>query len=376
MRNRAFQRSWVNDEQQKRIQSILTLVDQIVGLPAGSDHSGLHDQLLTAEQAAEHAAARALAEGDRQRGVLLGALIEQVRFVRSSTAQHSGVERTAGDVRQALGRLRSITSTQSLIAMAPTELGRLGYTRVLVSRIQNGNWVARSAYAQHAPELATQLVAAGQARPRLLNASLLETEMVRRRRPMFVGDAQGSPNTHRELVAITMTQAYVAAPLISYGNVVGLLHADKNADAGQVSDLDREILGWFAEGFGLALERLSSLQRLRSLRTRLSEQLRTVTDMIDEFADVESLSLAGPDDTEPPHSNHALHTNRPTAEVWALTTRELEVLHALTQGKTNTQIAAGLVVSETTVKYHVKNILRKMRATNRADAVARYYQAT
>ena len=37
--------------------------------------------------------------------------------------------------------------------------------------------------------------------------------------------------------------------------------------------------------------------------------------------------------------------------------------------------ANALVVREGTVKYHVKNILRKLGATSRADAVSRYVRA-
>jgi DNA-binding CsgD family transcriptional regulator/GAF domain-containing protein len=374
MGHRTFQRRRVEDEQQERIRPILILVERIVGLPGGSDLRDPDERLLTAEHAVRDAIARARADGDGPRVVLLSALAEQVRFVQASLAQHNAIDTAMCEVRQALSRLRSITSTPDLVAEAPTELGRLGYTRVLVSRIQDGNWVTRSAYAQHSPELATKLVAAGRARPRLLNASLLETEMIRRRRTMFVGDAQSAPNTHQELVALTMTQAYVAAPLVSYGNAVGLLHADKNADAGRVSHLDQEVLGWFAEGFGLALEHTVSLHRLRSLRARLTAQLSTVTDLIDEFADAESLDLTDPDNTETPPHAHVLLLHPAGPRDWALTARECEVLRALAAGKTNAQIAAGLFVSEATVKYHVKNVLRKMRATNRADAVARYYQ--
>ena len=58
-----------------------------------------------------------------------------------------------------------------------------------------------------------------------------------------------------------------------------------------------------------------------------------------------------------------------------LTPRELEVLRLMARGNTNLAIAQSLVVAEGTVKYHVKNVLRKMHAANRADAVARYYQA-
>jgi DNA-binding NarL/FixJ family response regulator len=59
----------------------------------------------------------------------------------------------------------------------------------------------------------------------------------------------------------------------------------------------------------------------------------------------------------------------------ALTARELEVLRLLARGQTNLEIAQALVVREGTIKYHVKNILRKLGATSRADAVSRYSRA-
>ena len=58
-----------------------------------------------------------------------------------------------------------------------------------------------------------------------------------------------------------------------------------------------------------------------------------------------------------------------------LTPREAEVIGLLARGLTNLAIAKVLVVREGTVKYHVKNILRKLGATSRADAVARYARA-
>ena len=48
-----------------------------------------------------------------------------------------------------------------------------------------------------------------------------------------------------------------------------------------------------------------------------------------------------------------------------LTPREMEVLHAVGEGKTNAEIAAELMISTTTVKTHVSNLLAKVHARDR-----------
>jgi NarL family two-component system response regulator LiaR len=51
-----------------------------------------------------------------------------------------------------------------------------------------------------------------------------------------------------------------------------------------------------------------------------------------------------------------------------LTSREVEVLRLLAQGRDNQQIADLLVISETTVRTHVSNILRKLHLASRTQA--------
>jgi DNA-binding NarL/FixJ family response regulator len=55
-----------------------------------------------------------------------------------------------------------------------------------------------------------------------------------------------------------------------------------------------------------------------------------------------------------------------------LTAREREVLTLISEGARDRDIAERLVVSESTVKKHVQNILRKFQARNRAEAVAHW----
>ena len=52
-----------------------------------------------------------------------------------------------------------------------------------------------------------------------------------------------------------------------------------------------------------------------------------------------------------------------------LTPREIEVLQLIAQGKSNKQIAAELVITERTCKFHVSSILSKLEASNRTEAV-------
>jgi DNA-binding NarL/FixJ family response regulator len=65
-------------------------------------------------------------------------------------------------------------------------------------------------------------------------------------------------------------------------------------------------------------------------------------------------------------SGHDPHT---TEALRKLTPRERDVLHEIAQGRTNTEIAATLSVSEATVKTHVAHLLDKLGARDRIHLV-------
>ncbi len=64
----------------------------------------------------------------------------------------------------------------------------------------------------------------------------------------------------------------------------------------------------------------------------------------------------------------------PSPELAELTPRELEVFRLLATGKTNGEIAAELIIGETTVKTHVTRILMKLGVRDRVQAVVLAYE--
>ena len=64
----------------------------------------------------------------------------------------------------------------------------------------------------------------------------------------------------------------------------------------------------------------------------------------------------------------------PNGSTWGLTRREDEVLRLLASGLRQEEIASRLVVSHRTVGAHIQNVLRKMGATSRTQAVALAYR--
>jgi DNA-binding CsgD family transcriptional regulator len=275
-------------------------------------------------------------------------------------------------VRDALSTLRNAPSASALAERAPIEARQIGFRRALFSKIEHGNWMARAAFAVDDPEFGEEIVAIGQANPRRLNGPLMESEMVRRGTPMVVRDPQSNPRMHTEFIRYTRTISYVASPIMAWGVPVAMMHADRDIDCA-VDDFDRHILGTYAEGLGMAIERAQLMERLQAVRRATADYLSGVSAIADDFtADVLTTAELGLEPCDETGNTHAALTHDGRGE--RLTPREWDVLRNLASGKTNAQIATGLFVTEGTVKSHVKHILRKLQATNRTEAVARYHR--
>ncbi|MGD9092039.1 MAG: response regulator transcription factor [Anaerolineales bacterium] len=70
----------------------------------------------------------------------------------------------------------------------------------------------------------------------------------------------------------------------------------------------------------------------------------------------------------------AVNVEQPHIINRGLSDREMEVLDCLAEGKTTSQISNELFISDNTVKTHVRHILEKLEASNRAEAVSKAMQ--
>lgn len=129
----------------------------------------------------------------------------------------------------------------------------------------------------------------------------------------------------------------------------------------------------FAQGAGCAFLRTVLSERLHALRATVGRMTLDITKVTDELVDAE-VEVARTDRenvAEAPSDATIFAADHSPADS-ALTRREIDVLRLMATGETNAGIAARLIISEGTVKSHVKHILRKLGAANRAEAVCRY----
>ncbi|MGY0541471.1 LuxR C-terminal-related transcriptional regulator [Nocardioides sp. YJ-D4] len=291
-------------------------------------------------------------------------LVNEIQQARLAAHSHELERRRAAvtTVGQVLHQLRSASTVAELATRVPHEGAKLGFNRVLFSWLENRCWVPVSFHTETGPDEARAVMAAGtdQFQP---VGPLLEGEMLRARRPMLVRNALDHPRVHPGIQAIMHSHAYVAAPVVTSSGVVGFLNADQNSETGTVDDYDRDVVAMFCEGVGLALERVTMLEEMAQVRSRLSQQADALRGLMSELDG--DHAVAAPPTRGPTRSRTRFRD---------LTRREEEVLELVASGLSNADIADRLYISEGTAKTHVKNVLHKLGVENRIQAGALYRQ--
>jgi LuxR family transcriptional regulator, regulator of acetate metabolism len=280
--------------------------------------------------------------------------IIELEYVRRSDA----VER----VGEAVRRLGEVGSPEGILDRAAEELGHGSqFDRVLISKVLDNQMCAHALWMREPESGIPAILERLQRDPVVLDYPLIEADVARQRVAARVTVASARSRTPALLADVFGWPGYVVAPVAVGGNTIGLLHAD-TAGTGRLLDaLDDEVMNRFCDGLAAAFERAALRDTLRRHRTELQAAVQWMSGRLGRLAaDAAAPAIAAGDAT----------SRRATRE--ALTPRELEVLRLMARGRTNQAIANALVVRVGTVKYHVKNILRKLGATSRADAVSRY----
>jgi DNA-binding CsgD family transcriptional regulator len=345
-------------------------VSQVLGFPAA----------LGALDRAHARVGALLADAARQRGrprvaelVDLLSEIERLRMELARARQSDQAERLA-DVHTALARLRAIRTVAEMMRLGPAELCRCGFDRATLSTVREPGWRIETCHVDGDPAWAQQIVRDGHAAWRGADPMSSESEMLRRRTPLCVRRAPDDASSPGAL-ALPSARSFVAAPIMPEGRVIGFLHADCFVARRHVDDDDCAMLRLFAEGFGYALQRTVLLERMCSVRDDVDQMTRSIAAVADDaceaWARIGPLGAAERAKPDVRARSGASVCGQSRIES-LLSRREVEVLELMAGGHTNAAIATHLTISEGTVKSHVKHILRKTRAANRAEAVFRF----
>jgi DNA-binding CsgD family transcriptional regulator len=316
----------------------------------------------------------------------LRAVLRQLRALAGQAAEHDFElhAQRLSDASAALRRLGAATSSAQLVDQACEHLvRRCGFGRAVLSRVESLTWRPWTAHFT-ADTAEAGWFSAWVDRPIPLDELVVETEVLTGRRPVAVLDTEASHVYRPIIVDAGHSSSYVVAPVMLAGQVAGFFHAD-HAPAGRRSGpVDRDVLWTFAQGFSLAYERVVLAERLQAQRDRLRAALGSAQELLVSPPPVLELTSGSEeaDGVGAPRPLVPMNDDPPAAAPETasraghggeeLTERERDVLRLLAVGATNAQIADHLVVSESTVKSHVRHILRKLGAVNRAQAISRY----
>ena len=287
-------------------------------------------------------------QGVPERGIAeaVADLFDQARIEDDLTLRTCS--RTASQVEEVFASIVSAPSYDELLKRACVGASTLCNSRIAVlTHIENG--------------IATVVSVGREATDQFVGCyPILESSIERIALDYGVGAVQSVGETtsitalHPELVC-----RWSVTPVTVDGESTGLLYVDV-----AVSEPMQGILAAFASTLGGCFERTGlEVKRIRQERV-LREGVRLWSEDLDDFGAEANAEPSAEDTGTRCVGGSAFVPAEP------LTDREADVLRAVLTGASNAAIAADLVITVDTVKSHMKKILRKYGAVNRAELIA------
>jgi DNA-binding CsgD family transcriptional regulator len=278
--------------------------------------------------------------------------------------------KSMSEIRSALGHLRGLPPHQ-MICAAPEVLSReLAFARTMISSVRGSLWLPQHLHIEeekadpHGRSLSEYVVG----RQIQLAEAPLETELVRKRCGVFAPSPQDDKRVFKEIMEVSGCFGYIGAPITIQGRAIGIIHADRPEPHGIVTMDHLEQLEAFAECLSVAFESATLEEKAAQQRVEVDNLCGNVDEMLSRSGRSALWSL--PTATRGPR--HDVYQRRDQPDLPGLTFREREIMSHVATGATNGQIARCLVISEGTVKSHLKHIAKKLNTSSRAAAVATY----
>ncbi|WP_216892449.1 LuxR C-terminal-related transcriptional regulator [Nocardia alni] len=261
------------------------------------------------------------------------------------------------------------------LEQVPRIIGEIcGFQKVLFSVVQGTHWIPVTMWAKDPSEItAIRLDKYLKDNPVIrLVGRLPEAEMARRRRPLLVMNALTDPHTHKPPIVLSNATDYAGAPLFVDGRIAGFLHIDRAIQARPPNETDMLWLHRYASIVAGMYSITLSSRREKRTQTNFDR----VSLMLNELRPCGGQSFVSPEVQQNKSGPAPRKFNQvESLPMSRLSAREYQVLQELSKGMTNQAIATELCVSIHTVRTHVRQILKKMRVTNRAAAVAGFHSA-
>lgn len=260
------------------------------------------------------------------------------------------VERLA----RAVAVMRRAGTSEEVLASVPRAVIELGFERVMLSLVDEEYWRPQAVEITADTSWSSRVLDTALEMPQPIELTAPERRVITGARPVIVPPPRDvhpwSKKTwdYRRPRAIT---AYIASPIVSNGRVIGLVHADRGTSCQSVGGNHASLLWSFCSVIELALAATSAQERVVQMRGHLTQML--------------DLSVA--EASMPP-----TRRTQAAATGAGLTDRERHILELVSRGLSNGQIAEQLVISEDTVKAHVKHVLAKTQSPNRTAAALKW----
>jgi LuxR family transcriptional regulator, regulator of acetate metabolism len=266
-------------------------------------------------------------------------------------------------------RLNSAATMPELLRNACEHAGNwCGFERALVLAIEDDHVTATliGALSDPASDALRRRVLA---EPLALRPGTAEAELIRHAE----GGRPGAGNAPSLLGAALSLEQFALGAVMPEDRVLALLVLDRHDPP--VDDDDRGAVQLFCTILALSIERLFLRLRMKELSTELRHLTASALAAMQEAL---GSPVALPRDygagpvfpaiLPAPQSSDRLRE--------LFTPREAQIAGQMVAGRSNREIAAELHLSPETVKGYVGRVLRKLGASNRVDAVSRYFRLT